>query len=129
MTTIQQSTATTTGKTYCCDLCKKVFNQKIDFTRHTNKKAPCISLTEMQQVVQAKEQTADMKGRLIKVFKACLNILRDNETLIGDKALRVLSALLILKLIEPRLETEIDIDGYDYVFDDIPDENVPYHRT
>ena len=128
MTTIQQSTATTTGKTYCCDLCKKVFNQKIDFTRHTNKKAPCISLTEMQQVVQAKEQTADMKGRLIKVFKACLNILRDNETLIGDKALRVLSALLILKLIEPRLETEIDIDGYDYVFDDIPDENVPYHR-
>ncbi len=35
------------SKQYFCDLCKKVFNQKIDFTRHQNKKAPCITLTEM----------------------------------------------------------------------------------
>ena len=38
------------SKHYTCDLCKKVFNQKIDFTRHQNKKAPCISLNEIVPV-------------------------------------------------------------------------------
>ena len=31
-------------KQYICNMCKKTFNQKIDYTRHQNKKAPCISL-------------------------------------------------------------------------------------
>ena len=42
------------SKHYTCDLCKKVFNQKIDFTRHQNKKAPCISLNEIQKINQIK---------------------------------------------------------------------------
>jgi hypothetical protein len=37
--------------------------------------------------------------------------LRDNEGLTGDKALRNMSYFLILKLIEPRLGKEIDIDN------------------
>jgi len=41
--------------TYTCEFCKKEFNQKIDFTRHKNKKAPCITLTEMQQISKTKE--------------------------------------------------------------------------
>ena len=57
-----------------------------------------------------------MSDILINTFKSCLNILRDNEGLTGEKALRNLSYLLILKLIEPRLENEINIDNYDYDF-------------
>ena len=36
------------------------------------------------------------KTTLINVFKNCLNILRDNEGLTGEKALRNMSYLLIL---------------------------------
>jgi hypothetical protein len=43
------------------------------------------------------------KNILINSFKGCLDILRDSEALTGDKALRDLSYLLILKLIEPRI--------------------------
>jgi len=105
------------SKQYSCDLCKKVFIQKNDFTRHKNKKAPCITLTEMQQISQTKEKKTDIKSRLIGIFKFCLNILRDNEGLTGEKALRTLSYLLILKLLEPHFGGEIDIDNcseYDF---------------
>jgi type I restriction enzyme M protein len=105
------------SKQYLCDLCKKVFNQKIDFTRHQNKKTPCITLTEMQQISQIKEVKMDNKSTLISVFKSCLNIMRDNEGLTGEKALRNLSYLLILKLLEPHFGGEIDIDScnhYDF---------------
>ena len=107
------------SKQYSCDLCKKVFNQKIDFTRHQNKKAPCITLTEMQQISKTKEIKIDNKTTLISVFKSCLNILRDNEGLTGEKALRTLSYLLILKLLEPRFGGEINIDDYEYDFSHI----------
>ena len=106
------------SKTYSCDLCKKDFSQKIDFTRHKNKKTPCISLSEIQEMIQAKEVKQDNKTELINVFKACLNIMRDNEGLTGEKALRNMSYLLILKLIEPHFGNEIDIDNYDYPFVD-----------
>ena len=86
------------AKQYSCDLCKKVFNQKIDFTRHQSKKAPCITLAELQQLGQEKEVKTGDKNKLISVFKNCLNTLRDNEGLTGEKALRTLSHLLILKL-------------------------------
>ena len=112
------------SKQYSCDLCKKVFNQKIDFTRHQNKKAPCITLTEMQQISQTKEVKMDNKTTLISVFKSCLNVLRDNEGLTGEKALRTLSYLLILKLLEPHFGGEINIDNYEYDFASYFEENV-----
>ena len=43
----------------------------------------------------------DNKTIITNVFKQCLKTLRDNEGLTGEKALRNLSYLLILKLIEP----------------------------
>jgi type I restriction-modification system DNA methylase subunit len=113
---------------YVCDLCKKIFNQKIDFTRHKNKKSPCISLNEMQQLVQTKEEKSNIKSQLISVFKNCLNILRDNEGLTGEKALRNLSYLLILKLLEPHLGTEINIDEYEYDFSHIEDNAIDKHK-
>jgi type I restriction-modification system DNA methylase subunit len=119
----------TMSKQYSCDLCKKVFNQKIDFTRHQNKKAPCITLTEMQQINQTKEVKMDNKTTLISVFKSCLNILRDNEGLTGEKALRTLSYLLILKLLEPHFGGEINIDDYEYDFSHIEDEMIEKHKN
>ena len=116
-------------KQYSCDLCKKVFNQKNDLTRHQNKKSPCITLTEIQQISQTKEIKMNNKYTLICVFKNCLNILRDNEGLTGEKALRTMSYLLILKLLEPHFGGEIDIDNcneYDfasYFEDDVIEAN------
>ena len=116
------------SKQYSCDLCKKVFSQKVDFTRHQNKKSPCISLTEIQQINQATVTKTDSKGLLVNIFKTCLNIMRDNEGLTGEKALRTLSYLLILKLLEPHFKGEIDIDNYEYNFSHIEDEDVDKHR-
>lgn len=112
------------SKQYSCDLCKKVFNQKIDFTRHRNKKAPCISLTEMQQLNQVIEVKKDNKTALKTIFKNCLDILRDNEGLTGEKALRNMSYLLILKLLEPHIGSEINIDNYNYDFESYFEEDV-----
>jgi type I restriction-modification system DNA methylase subunit len=105
-----------------------VFNQKIDFTRHKNKKAPCITLSEMQQINQTVNSKTDNKTNMISVFKSCLNILRDGEGLTGEKALRNLSYVLILKLIEPHFEGEINIDDYDYDFSHVEDEMIEKHK-
>jgi type I restriction-modification system DNA methylase subunit/restriction endonuclease S subunit len=113
---------------YSCDLCKKVFTQKIDFTRHQKKKSPCITLTEIQELNQKKEVKTDTKTTLVNVFKNFLNILRDSEGLTGEKALRNMSYLLILKLLEPRFGNEINIDEYKYDFSHIDDEMVETHK-
>jgi uncharacterized C2H2 Zn-finger protein len=116
------------SKQYSCDLCKKVFNQKIDFTRHQNKKAPCITLTEMQQISQTKEIKMDNKTTLINIFKNIMDILRDNEALTGPKALLNWSPLLILKMIEPYFGNNIDIDNYDYDFSSYEDHIIKNHK-
>jgi len=114
---------------YNCELCKKEFKQKIDFTRHTSKKVPCISLSEIQQLEQNKGVTNDIKSQLVTAFKQILNILRDNEGITGEKALRNMCYFVVLKLIEPRLETPINIDNYPYDFSDISDDVVEIHKT
>ena len=112
-------------KSYSCELCKKVFAQKCDYTRHKIKKAPCISLEEMEQIAKAKEVNNDNKSQLIGVFHSCLDILRDGgEGITGEKALKNLSYLLILKLIEPHFGKEINIDDYEYDFASHFDESV-----
>ena len=116
-------------KQYSCDLCKKVFNQKIDFTRHQNKKAPCITLTEMQQISQIKEDKMDNTTKIVNIFKNIMDILRDNEALIGPKALLNWIPLLILKMIEKHFGDEIDIDNYNYDFSHIEDEMVEKHKN
>jgi type I restriction-modification system DNA methylase subunit/restriction endonuclease S subunit len=113
------------SKEYSCELCKKVFNRKIDYTRHKN----CITLTEMQQINKTEEVKNDNKTTLINVFKNCLNILRDNEALTGDKALRNMSYLLILKLIEPHIGNKIDIDNYEYDFSYLDNELIEKQKN
>ena len=115
---------------YNCELCKKEFKQKIDFTRHTSKKAPCISLSEIQQLEQNKGVTNDIKSQLVTAFKQILNIFRDSgEGITGEKALKNMCYFLVLKLIEPQLETPINIDNYPYDFSDISDDVVEIHKT
>jgi len=116
------------SKQYSCELCKKVFNRKNDLTKHTKNKTPCIPLTEIQQANQTNEVKIYIKASLINVFKSCLNILRDNG-LTGEKALRNMSYLLILKLLEPRFGDEIDIDNYGYDFSHINDDTIETHKN
>jgi type I restriction-modification system DNA methylase subunit len=113
---------------YTCEHCGKTFKQKVDFTRHKNKKAPCISMSEIQQRTQNSEIRTDQKSALINAFKGCLNILRDNEGLTGEKALRTMSYLLMLKLIEPHFGNAIDIDNYEYDFSNYEDYLIESHR-
>jgi type I restriction enzyme M protein len=117
------------SKHYTCELCKKEFNQKIDFTRHQNKKAPCITLTEMQQISQTKEVKTEFKTNLSTIFNYCLDVLRNNEHLTGDKALRTLAHLLDLRLLEPQFGNQIDIDTYDYDFSSYEDEIIEKHKA
>ena len=113
------------SKSYACDLCKKVFNQKIDFTRHTNKKTPCITMREIENIIQTKEVDTTIKNNMIMIFKSCLNILRDAEGLTGEKALRNLSYLLTLKLLEPYFIQNMDsISNYDFDYSELGDDNI-----
>ena len=83
----------------------------------------------MQQISEKKEIKMDNKTTLITVFKSSLNILRDNEGLTGEKALRTLSYLLILKLLEPHFGGEINIDTYEYDFSSYVDEIIEKHKS
>jgi type I restriction-modification system DNA methylase subunit len=71
----------------------------------------------------------DDKTTLITVFKSCLNILRNNESLTGEKALRNMSYFLVLKLIEPHFDGKINIDDYQYDFNHIEDEMIEKHKN
>jgi type I restriction enzyme M protein len=117
------------SKHYTCELCKKEFNQKIDFTRHQNKKAPCITLSEMQQISQSKEVKTEFKTNLSTIFNYCLDVLRNNEHLTGDKALRTLAYLLDLRLLEPQFGNQIDIDTYAYDFSSYEDDIIEKHKA
>jgi type I restriction enzyme M protein len=109
---------------YTCDLCHKDFNQKGDFTKHQKKKTPCISMSQINELSKQKETIADEKSKLIHIFKNCLDIMRDLEGLTGEKALRNMSYLLTLKLLEPRIGVEIDMDNYDYDFSEVEDDMI-----
>jgi hypothetical protein len=37
------------SKQYICELCKKVFKQKSDFQKHTQKRTPCITMNEIEK--------------------------------------------------------------------------------
>ena len=74
-------------------------------------------------------EQSDKKDEFYNVFTSCLDILRDNEGLTGEKALRNTTYLLILKLLEPHFKDTINIDDYEYDFSDIEDDMVELHKT
>jgi type I restriction enzyme M protein len=69
------------------------------------------------------------KTSLTTLFSYCLDVLRNNEHLTGDKALRTLAHLLDLRLLEQQFGTQIDIDNYDYDFSSYEDEVIEKHRA
>jgi type I restriction-modification system DNA methylase subunit len=108
------------------------FNDKIELDQHhhqhQNNTTQSIELYKIQSTNQYISVKMDIKTSHINVFNYCLNVLRDNEGLTGEKALRNLSYLLILKLIEPHFSGEINIDTYNYDFSHIEDDLVEHHR-
>ena len=68
--------------------------------------------------------TLVIKNNLSSLFKSCLDILRNNEHLTGDKALRPLSYLLIIRLIDSKIDNEINFNDYNYDYSnfDIPED-------
>jgi type I restriction-modification system DNA methylase subunit len=115
--------------TYTCELCKKEFTQKGDFTKHKSKKTPCITMEQIKEIHNNVEVISDKKEQFKTLFKSILNILRDNEGITGEKALRNMAYLLVLKMIEPRIGIELDMDNYKYDFNHIDDEVVEAHKT
>jgi type I restriction-modification system DNA methylase subunit/restriction endonuclease S subunit len=67
------------------------------------------------------------KLTLINLFKKSLNILRDREGITGGKALRNMTYLFVLKLLEPKLE-ELKLDEYDYDFSHIIGDEEEYKK-
>jgi type I restriction enzyme M protein len=84
-------------------------------------------MEQIQGMTKAKEETNDIKELMKGIFKQCLDILR-SEGLTGDKALRNLSYILILKLIEPQFRTTIDIQNYPYEYS-VEDDIVEHHNA
>ena len=63
------------------------------------------------------------------IFKYCLDVLRDNEHLTGDKALRNLAFLLDLRLLEKQFDDKIvDIDNYNYDLSAYDDSIIENHK-
>jgi len=118
-------------KTYKCDFCKKVFQQKIDYDRHLDKKNACVKLDQLKNIINPSDEQKHSPNNLTTIFKYCLDVLRDNEHLTGDKALRNLSHFLDLKLLEKRFGSnsdQINIDDFKYNFDDVEDNQVEEFR-
>ena len=108
--------------TYFCELCKKSFTQKNDYTRHINKKSPCISMSQIQELTHKKDNKIHSKKQLHSLFNYILDLLRDSETITGDKALKEIAKFLSLRLIEPQiLNNEININDYNYDLSDFSD--------
>ncbi len=115
------------SKVYSCSSCKTVFTHKIELTRHSNKKHPCI--VTMNPLEQPKDTNIANKTTLSIIFNYCLDVLRNNEHLTGDKALRTLAHLLDLRLLEHQFDQSIDIDGYEYDFSAYDDSIVESHKS
>ena len=98
------------SKQYICEHCNKEFIQKVDYTKHVNKKTACITLDKIKENKNIDNEQQELK----KIFDKILNILRDSEGLTGEKALRNLSYLLILRLIEPHIGKTINFNDYEY---------------
>ena len=85
--------------------------------------------TEVETKIETEIETKiDNKTILINIFKSCLNILRDNEGLTGEKALRNISYLLILKLLEQHFGNNITIDLSDYDFNGATNDNIEEYK-
>jgi type I restriction-modification system DNA methylase subunit/restriction endonuclease S subunit len=86
-------------------------------------------MEQIKEIHNKVEVITDKKEMFKTLFKSILNILRDNEGITGERALRNMAYLLVLKMIEPRIGVELDMDTYKYDFSHIEDELVEAHKN
>jgi type I restriction-modification system DNA methylase subunit len=93
-------------KEYICEKCNQDFKQKIDYTRHINKKYPCITQEELKNTVTEDESLKQLESFFFKIR----DLLRDNENITGDKALDVITDFLFLRMLNYQLDGELKIN-------------------
>jgi len=113
--------------TYVCESCGKDFKHKSSYNKH--KKTKCISIDDIDKIDKSNKIINNNKNNLTTLLKNCLDILRDTEHITGDKALRNLTYLLDLRLLEPQFKETIDIDNFDYEFNNVEYELIDAHKN
>ena len=102
-------------KTYKCELCGIIMNKKNDYDKHKASDIPCTSNSEVQNSIMI-DNSRFAKDAIKQLLSRMLDILRDDESLIGGKALMNLHKLLILRMIKtlvigdkPKIKVECDV--------------------
>jgi type I restriction-modification system DNA methylase subunit/restriction endonuclease S subunit len=88
---------------YSCELCNKEFNQKNDYTRHIKKKQSCVSAEKMKKIITNEIKVDDSLTTFKSINKNCLDILRDNEGILGFRAVKELSYLYSFVMIQGKI--------------------------
>lgn len=109
---------------HTCESCKVIFTRKNDLTKHN--KIQCNKLPDEQKITIYEVENNE-KSKFKNMFIRFLDLLRNAEAITGEKALRNISYLLTLKLIEPHIGNEIKIDEYDFDFSFV--DNPELYRT
>ena len=91
---------------YPCEKCDKIFTQKCDYLRHINKKYPCITQEKIKKLdnnelmeLKDKITETDSLKYLESFFSKIRDLLRNQESISGDKALDVITDFLFLRLL------------------------------
>lgn len=112
---------------FTCENCSKNYKQEKAYKNHIdkgcNKQYKTKSPSNKEDIIMpdiCQTKFKELKNR----FDSILNILRDNDALTGEKALKNMSYFIILKLIEPHIGKTINFDEYDYDFSEIQDDAI-----
>jgi len=123
---------------YPCEKCNKIFTQKCDYLRHVKKKYPCITQEKIKELdnnelIELKDKITetDSLKYLESFFSKIRDLLRNQESITGDKALDVITDFLFLRLlnyemelnpnmnfISKKYEQKIKIDKHDFDIDE-----------
>jgi type I restriction-modification system DNA methylase subunit len=79
--------------------------------------------------IQGLTKKKKVKSNLSIMIIYCLKVLRDKEHLTGNKALRTLTHLLELRLLEPHFGNTINIYNYKYDFSSYKNDIIENHKT
>lgn len=102
--------------TYTCVKCEKTFTKKTDYNRHLARKIPCddkpldqlIDEKVEQKMAEILNRESESKSNDVKIIMNLVgklhNIMRDNESISGQKAFYDIIRLLMLRFMEPHLE-------------------------
>jgi len=88
---------------YICNKCNTEFKQKIDYTRHINKKYPCVTQEELKNSKFTEDESLK---KLESFFSKIRDILRDCESITGHKALDVITDFLLLRLLNIAMDNK-----------------------